>query len=267
VPAGGTLDSVVNGLSAAILVLQNGLSRMLRPRWFMAPTILRFIATRRDNVGNFYYKDEIAGGTIEGIPFSISQQIPTNLGAGNGSEIYLVDMADTLVGDTLNVLVDASDVATYYGTDGKPISAFQRDQSLFRVISEHDFNMRHLQSLAILTTSDWAFTGLPGVPGQPWSSQALNATWAQAPAAWPARSTGANPPPTLYDYAAARTSDFDGPLTTHPGGGADTITVRGGIEGISTEAPTVAGATTPGATTAGGNGDTVAGNGGRGGRR
>ena len=102
--------------------------------------------------------------------------------------------------DTYNVVVDASDVAAY--NDGTTmVSAFQRDQSLFRVIAEHDVNMRHLQSLVVLLTQDWAFSGVPGSPGAPYSTQPLNPTWSQAPAVRPALATGANAPPTLTDPA------------------------------------------------------------------
>jgi|HubBroStandDraft_3_1064219.scaffolds.fasta_scaffold00005_44 HK97 family phage major capsid protein len=218
------LTQVVDGLSSLMLRLVNGMSRMIRPHWFMAPTTLRYIATRRDSVGGFYYKDEVATGMIEGIPWSYTQQIPTNLGAGtNGSEIYLVDMADTLIGDTMNLQVDASDVAAYWGTandagEANVVSAFQRDQTVFRVISEHDFNMRHLQSLAIATTTNWLPNGTIGLPGAPWSTQRLNPTWAQAPAAWPADAANPDPAPTLWTPALAMTSAFDGPLTDRPGG-------------------------------------------------
>ncbi|HSR75951.1 MAG TPA: phage major capsid protein, partial [Xanthobacteraceae bacterium] len=232
IAAGGNLDAVVAGIAAMKLTLINGLSRMLRPAWFMAPTVIEFIRTRRDEVGGFYYKDEIDRGTLDGIPIHMSQQIPTNLGAGNGSEIYLVDMADAVLADTMQVQVDASDVAAYYGTDGKVVSTFQRDQSLFRIISAHDFNMRHLQSLAIGLTSDWKFDGLPGVPGRPWTTQPLNPTWAQAPAAWPALETGADDPPRLWDPGAAQSAAFDGPLVNRPGG-------------IEREPPGTEGMTTP----------------------
>ena len=198
---GDAVTAVVNGLSAAILALQNGMSRMIRPTWIMSPTILRFIATARDQVGSFYYKDEIERGTLEGYPFKLSQQIPTNLVVTTytkGSEIYFADMADVVIADTYNVVVDASDVASYNDGTGM-VSSFQRDQSLFRVIAEHDFNMRHLQSLAILLTSDWAFAGVAGAPGAPYSTQTLNPTWSQAGAIRPAAATGANPPPTLTD--------------------------------------------------------------------
>jgi HK97 family phage major capsid protein len=227
-PAGADLNAVVAALASMKLLLVNGMSRMIRPTWFMAPIILEYIRTRRDSVGGFYYRDEIAAGTLDGFPYFTSQQIPTNLGTGNGSEIYLVDMADVVIGDTLNIMVDASDVAAYYGTDGKVVSTFQRDQSLFRVITEHDFNMRHLQSLAVATTSDWAFAGLPGVAGAPYSTQPLNPHWAQAPAAWPS-STTHDAAPTIYSPATVLTSAFAGTLTANPGGGPYPLTPAGPI--------------------------------------
>jgi HK97 family phage major capsid protein len=200
---GDQLTAILDGASAALLALQNGMSRMIRPVWIMAPTVARFIATARDQVGGFYFKDEVERGMFEGYPIRLTQQIPTNLSVGSftkGSEIYFCDMADFVIADTYNVVVDASDVAAY--NDGTSmVSAFQRDQSLFRVIAEHDVNMRHLQSLVVLLTQDWAFSGVPGSPGAPWSTQPLNPTWSQAPAIRPATATGANPPPTLTNPA------------------------------------------------------------------
>ena len=198
---GDQLTAILAGASAAILALQNGMSRMIRPTWFMAPTVKRFISLARDQVGGFYWKDELERDMWEGYPVRVSQQIPTNLTISTytkGSEIYFCDMADFILADTYNVVVDASDVAAY--NDGTSIvSAFQRDQSLFRVIAEHDVNMRHLQSLVVLLTQDWAFTGVPGAPGAPYSTQPLNPTWSQATAIRPALATGANAPPTLTD--------------------------------------------------------------------
>jgi HK97 family phage major capsid protein len=214
--AGGTLDVVVATLAALRMALVQGMSRMIRP---VGPApIFEFIATRRDSVGGFYFKDEIARGMLEGFPIYFTQQIPTNLGTGNGTELYLADMADVIIADTLNVMVDASDVAAYYGTDGKVVSTFQRDQSLFRVISEHDFNMRHLQSLAVATPADWNLAGLAASGGAPWSTQPLNPHWAQAPSAWPAAVTH-DAAPTIYDPAVVHTSHFAGTLTANPGGG------------------------------------------------
>jgi HK97 family phage major capsid protein len=198
---GDAVTAIVGAASSAILALQNGMSRMIRPVWIMPPTIARFISTARDQVGGFYYKDDIARGMFEGFPIKLTQQIPSNLSIATfakGSEIYFVDMADFIIADTYNVVVDASDVASYNDGTGM-VSSFQRDQSLFRVIAEHDVNMRHLQSLVVLLTQDWAFAGVPGAPGAPYSTQALNPTWSQAGAIRPALATGANAPPTLTD--------------------------------------------------------------------
>ena len=198
---GDQLTAILAGASAAILALQNGMSRMIRPTWIMAPTVARFIATARDQVGGFYFKDEVEAGRFEGYPIRLTQQLPTNLVMTTftkASEVYFVDMADFVIADTYNVVVDASDVAAY--NDGvSMVSAFQRDQSLFRVIAEHDCNMRHLQSLVVLLTQDWAFSGVPGSAGAPYSTQPLNPTWSQAPAIRPALATGAAAPPTLTD--------------------------------------------------------------------
>ena len=200
---GDGVTAILNATSMAILALQNGMSRMIRPYWIMSPTSARFIANARDGVGGFYFKDDIKAMTLEGYPIRLTQQIPTNLVVGSntkGSEIYFVDMADVILADTYNVTVDASDVAAY--NDGvSMVSAFQRDQSLFRVIAEHDLNMRHLQSLVVLLTQDWGFTGMAGAPGAPYSTQPLNVTWSQAGAIRPAVATGANPPPPLADPA------------------------------------------------------------------
>jgi HK97 family phage major capsid protein len=200
---GDALTAILAGTGAAILALQNGMSRMIRPTWIMAPTVARFITVARDQVGGFYFKDEMERGTFNGYPVRITQQIPTNLVMTTftkASEIYFVDMADFVIADTYNVVVDASDVASYNPGAGM-VSAFQRDQSVFRVIAEHDCNMRHLQSLAILLTQDWAFSGVAGAPGAPYSTQPLNPTWSQAGAIRPALATGANAPPTLTNPA------------------------------------------------------------------
>ena len=204
---GDALTAILAGANGAILALQNGMSRMIKPVWIMSPTSARFIASARDQVGGFYYKDEMARGMFEGYPVKLSQQIPTNLGTGHGSEIYFADFADVIIADTYNVIVDASDVASYNDGTGM-VSSFQRDQSLVRVIAEHDFNVRHKQSLAVLITSDWTFTGVPGLPGAPFSTQALNPTWSMAGSVRPAAATGANPPPTLTDPKAVTEAEI-----------------------------------------------------------
>jgi hypothetical protein len=81
-----------------------------------------------------------------GIPFFASTQIPNNLTVGTStdtSEVYLVNMAETIIGENQDLVIDVSDQATYT-TDGGTtwVSAFQNNQSLFRAVLRHDIAHR-----------------------------------------------------------------------------------------------------------------------------
>ena len=84
------------------------------------------------------------------------------------------------------------------------VSAFQRDQSLFRVIAEHDVNMRHLQILVVLQTQDWAFSGRAWLAWGAILDAAAQPDLVAAGAIRPALATGANAPPTADRSQEAR---------------------------------------------------------------
>ena len=191
-----TTIGVVNGM---MLTMEQQMSRMIRPAWIFAPQIKWFLSGLRDQVGGFVYKDEIAGGKFLGIPFEDTPQLPTNLttnSGSNGTEIYLVDMADVILAETYNVTVDASDVASYKDGGGNMVSAFQRDQTLFRVISEHDLNLRHQASVVICTVPAWAPAGYTTFgTGVSYFVQSLTNDMSAAPSTWGAAApTGSNNP-------------------------------------------------------------------------
>jgi HK97 family phage major capsid protein len=193
------LDTVVGVTNAMLLQAEQNMSRMLRPAWIFAPQIRFFLRGLRDQVGNFVFKDEIDRGQFLGIRYVTSQQLPTNLTTGsgaNGTEIYLVDMADVVLGETYNVSVDASDVASYKDGGGNVVSAFQRDQTVFRVISEHDLNIRHQASIIVATVPAWAPNGYTGYgTGNAFFTQALTSDMSAAPSTWGvAAPTGSNNP-------------------------------------------------------------------------
>jgi HK97 family phage major capsid protein len=144
-------------LAAAILNLRNGLSRMIAPVWFMAPRSEMYLASVRDANGNFAFRDEMMGGTLWKFPYFSTTNIPINLGSGDKSEIYLVDMADVLLGEANFLQVDASNTAAYH--DGSNVvSAFSKDQTVVRVIAHHDLGIRHEESLSIIEAVDWSPT-------------------------------------------------------------------------------------------------------------
>lgn len=149
------LQNVKNDLGKLELALLAASVKMLQPGWIFTPTILVFLTNLLDGNGNTAFP-ELALGTLRGKPFRTTTQVPNNLGVGSDeSEIYLTDFADTLIGEATGLILDISTEGSYM--DGATlVSAFSRDQTLVRAITEHDFGMRHDASVAVLIGVTWA---------------------------------------------------------------------------------------------------------------
>lgn len=158
IPANATinLQNVTDDLSKLILALWNANVRMIRPGFIISPRTAMFLRNLRNTDGYPIYKEEMMTGTLEGFPYRVSTQIPQNLGTGaNETEIYLADFADVMLGETENLMVDVSSEGTYVDGSGATVSAFQNDLTLVRVIALHDLNLRHAESVAVLTGVKW----------------------------------------------------------------------------------------------------------------
>jgi len=115
IEANGTV-SVVNVFSDLGKLIQKLLEAnmpMIAPAWIMAPRVEVFLRTLINTNGFPVFRDEMNAGTLMGFPFANTTNIPTNLntsGAGSNdeSEIYLVDMSQCLIGESMNLIVDAS---------------------------------------------------------------------------------------------------------------------------------------------------------------
>lgn len=153
---GSTVQKVKTDLGKAELALLNAHVRMLRPGWLMAPRTFIFLQNLVDGNGNNVFP-EVASGQLRGKPFKVTTQIPANLGASaNQSELYLVDFADVIIGDAEQTTLAISKEASYIDpSTGTLVSAFSRNQTLIRVVSAHDFGIRHDASVVILTALAW----------------------------------------------------------------------------------------------------------------
>ncbi|MDR5756497.1 phage major capsid protein [Caballeronia sp. LZ035] len=161
---GTTLQKVEIDLNKVILALESADANMITPGWIMAPRVFRFLASMRDGNGNKVYP-ELDNGMLKGYPVGRTTQVPVNLDVevkgtktNDASEIYFADFGDLFIGEEETLEIDYSKEATYTITrDGKSetVSAFQRDQTLIRVIAKNDFGPRHVESIAILTGVRW----------------------------------------------------------------------------------------------------------------
>ncbi|MCQ9422714.1 phage major capsid protein [Pseudomonas sp. LJDD11] len=154
-PGGVTLEIVDLYLGGMMLRLEAANVDLAACGWLMAPRTIRWLQSLRDGNGNKAYP-EIDMGLLKGYKFALTTQIPVNLGAGgNESEIYFVNFADCYIGEDQNLAVAISTEASYKDGNGNTVSAFQRDQTLIRVISKHDFGPRHVESVSVGTGITW----------------------------------------------------------------------------------------------------------------
>ncbi|MGP6423909.1 phage major capsid protein [Pseudomonas pharyngis] len=154
-PAGATLTIVDLYLGSLMLRLEAANVDLAGCGWLMAPRTIRWLQALRDGNGNKAYP-EIDAGMLKGYPYALTTQIPTNLGAGgNESEIYFANFADCYIGEDTSLAIAISTEASYKDAGGNTVSAFQRDQTLIRVISKHDFGPRHSESVSVGTGITW----------------------------------------------------------------------------------------------------------------
>lgn len=157
-PASGlTVDAITTDITKAVLALQNGNVRMIKPTWFTSPTVVANLKRQRDGTGQYIWRDELNQGTLEGYPVFTTTAIPANLGTGtNESQVILADMADIILAEEMSVAVDVSQDAAYVDGSAALISAFSFDQTVIRVVATHDFNTRHPQSIAVINAVIWS---------------------------------------------------------------------------------------------------------------
>ena len=150
--------SVQNTFTDLGLLLQKLLDAnipMISPAWIMAPRTEQFLMTLINSQGNPVFRPELIMGRLWGFPYGVTTGVPTNVGTGsNKSEIYLADMAQVIIGEAMNLIVDASPDAAYH--DGTTVqAAYSLDQTIVRAIAEHDLGLRHDKAVAVLTQVSW----------------------------------------------------------------------------------------------------------------
>jgi HK97 family phage major capsid protein len=147
-----TIDAYLDSL---MLKHMDSNSNMLLCGWGFSNRSYMTLFGLRDGNGNKVYP-EMALGMLKGYPIQRTSAIPANLGEdGNESEIYFCDFNDVLIGEDGMMKVDFSTEATYKEADGQLVSAFARNQSLIRVVTEHDIGFRHPEGLVLGTGIIW----------------------------------------------------------------------------------------------------------------
>jgi len=129
--------------------------------WFAHPRIRNYLYDLTNSLGEYVFRDELNEGQLRNYPLKTTTQIPTNYYNGNGSAtncsfIFLAEMDEVVILDSMQLELAVSREGTYVDGGGNTVSAFQSDQTIIRAIAEHDFIMRHDQSVAIIQGVTWS---------------------------------------------------------------------------------------------------------------
>ena len=155
-----TTATVTDELADAVYQVEQNKIAITSGGWILHPRSLKFLRSARDGNNNLVWGAELAGGTLAGFPFKKTTQIPITLNdVGSGSdesEVYFANFSDFVIGDTEMLSLAMSAEATYY-TGSAYVSAFARNESVFRAISRHDTACRFRgQEAAIILGVRWS---------------------------------------------------------------------------------------------------------------
>jgi len=152
-----TVATVTNDLCAALETLETSEIPGTRLCWFMSPRSKYYLMCQRGADDQFIWRDEMLRGTLMGVPFRTTTQIPNNLGGGTESEIYLADCAELMIGDSLAMTMDAFPGGAYQSTAGGTIRAgISTDETILRALARHDFGARQRgKEVYVIDQVDW----------------------------------------------------------------------------------------------------------------
>lgn len=138
------------------LALENNNVPGLSLFWIMAPRTKKFLMNLRDGNGNRIYP-ELVGDTPtwRGVRVLTTTNVPINLSPGTASEIMLVDASQQMIGQNPRINIAASTETAYQDAGGNWVSAFQRNETVMRMIVYNDIATQHPESIAVLTGVRW----------------------------------------------------------------------------------------------------------------
>lgn len=153
---GADLAAILSNLANLWNALEDADVPMTNPAYVFHPRIRNFLMFQAlDGQDRPFFLEMLARGELMGAPYRTTTSMPKNLGAGgNRTEIIFADFDRVIYADTLAMETEASRSAAY-NQGGKLVSAHSRDQTVLRVISEHDLAVEHEDAVAVLEDVSW----------------------------------------------------------------------------------------------------------------
>lgn len=125
--------------------------------YIISPRTEAYLMTMTDGLGNPVFEREmIASRTIRNIPYRVTTQLPEDLGvSGVGTEIYLADFSQLIIGESKSMEFDVLLDAAYDNGAGTIVAGASSLQAVVRVVARHDFNTRYRKAIVVQSQVEW----------------------------------------------------------------------------------------------------------------
>jgi len=142
-----TLGSSGTAISADYIVamvslLEQANVKMIKPFWVMSPMMKSWIKNLKTSVGAYHYREEMTKDkTLEGIPFIDTTLSSYTNTTTDYADLFLADWWYFLWGVGHDMELQMSKEATYV-SGSTTYSAFQRDETVIKILAELDFAVK-----------------------------------------------------------------------------------------------------------------------------
>lgn len=119
---------------------------MISVGWTFSGRAWAWLYNLKTSTGAYIYRAEMDQGKLLGYPFFVSNQISYTAGSPGYVDIFLGDFSEFYDATQMEMQMEASREATYVDDAAATVSAFSNDQTVLRLLTLHDYNIRHKES-------------------------------------------------------------------------------------------------------------------------
>jgi HK97 family phage major capsid protein len=125
-----------------VALLEQANVPMENPVWLFNPLAKGWMMGKAFSSGPFAWANEMATGkTLNSFPFFSSATVANS--STTWANIWLGDFSEFIWGVSYDIAIDVSREGTYTDSGGTVHNAWQSDETLVRLITEMDFNVKH----------------------------------------------------------------------------------------------------------------------------
>lgn len=125
-----------------VALLEQANVPMENPVWLFNPLAKGWMMGKAFSSGPFAWANEMATGkTLNSFPFFASATVANS--STTWANVWLGDFSEFIWGVSYDIAIDVSREGTYTDSGGTVHNAWQSDETLVRLITEMDFNVKH----------------------------------------------------------------------------------------------------------------------------